>query len=41
MPAKNAADLPNLDLVCLKSADFKTTTDVVKGKNTVIGTCRI
>jgi thiol-disulfide isomerase/thioredoxin len=31
------ADLPTLPLVCLKTADFKDTQEIVKGKNTVIG----
>lgn len=29
--------LPQLPLVCLKSADFSDTQEVVKGKNTIIG----
>ena len=32
------ADLPQLPLVCLKTADFLDTKEVVKGKNTIIGT---
>ena len=34
MPAET---LPQLPLVCLKTADFKSTNQVVEGKNTVIG----
>eukprot|EP00980_Cylindrotheca_fusiformis_P028773 scaffold22642_cov134-Cylindrotheca_fusiformis.AAC.28 len=30
------ASLPQLPLVCLKTADFKDTQEVVKGKNTII-----
>ncbi|KAG7366420.1 AhpC/TSA family protein [Nitzschia inconspicua] len=30
------ADLPQLPLVCLKTADFKDTKEVTRGKNTVI-----
>ena len=33
--------LPRLPLVCLETADFKSTEDVVRGKNTVIGKQRI
>jgi len=33
MPAKT---IPKLPLVCLKTADFKNTKQIVKGKNTVI-----
>jgi thiol-disulfide isomerase/thioredoxin len=33
-----AANLPQLPLVCLKTADLKNTKEVTKGKNTVIGT---
>jgi hypothetical protein len=36
MPATEG--LPKLPLVCLKTADFKDTKEVVKGRNTVIGT---
>jgi hypothetical protein len=35
------ANLPQLPLVCLKTADFKDTKEVTKGKNTVIGTSHI
>lgn len=31
------ASLPQLPLVCLKTANFKDTQEVVKGKNTIIG----
>ena len=34
MPAET---LPKLPLVCLKTADFKNTDQVVEGKNTIIG----
>ena len=32
-----ALTLPKLPLVCLKTADFKDTNQVVEGKNTIIG----
>ena len=34
MPSKT---IPKLPITCLKTADYKNTEQVVKGKNTIIG----
>lgn len=35
----STTELPCIPLVCLQNAKDQTTTDVIKGKNTVIGKC--